>query len=439
VLVIAIVLQLARLGWSVSSDVLWAEDGAIFLHQAVTQSFFDAITQTYSEYLVVIDHLIVWAATLVPLRDTALAISILSAAVVGITGLAVWLASAAYVRNLYLRGTLAVVTVLAPFAGVESLNSASYVAWFMLFACFWLLLWRPAGWGGTTFAAIFLLLTGLSSPGVWFFLPLVVLRVIAMRDHRDVAILAGWAMGAFAQVLAILLSNEAVVDPAWSHYIPTDYLQRVVTEAPFGLRLGGDLWIVLGWALPTALAVAGLIGLSIGLRRSTVGARWVAGLAVAISVAMFVAAIYQRAVGLEVRWPSGSYHELYSRYVIVPALLLISAAIVLLDSSTVRAMRQKWFPWAAGGTVGILLISVAVSFWTQELNIRGVPWKSGIDQAASRCVAEGTENVQIPIAPAPTWFVELPCDEVVGASSYRAPSNEVGGLNAALTAPSANK
>ncbi len=418
VLALAIALQLARLGWSVSSDVLWAEDGLIFFHQASTMGFFETLTDTYTNYLVVIEHLIAGAATLVPVRDAALAISMMSAAVVAVTGLAVWLASAAYIRNVWLRGTLAVVTVLAPFAGIESLNSASYVAWFMLFACFWMLLWRPAGWVGTVFAAIFLLLTGLSSPGVWFFAPLVLLRALAAADRRDVAILAGWALGAFAQIPPILADNEAVVAPTWSHYIPTDYLQRVVTESPFGLRLGGDLWIALGWALPIGLAIVGVVGLIFGLRRASYGARWVSGLAVTISLAMFLVAIYQRALGLEIRWPVGSYHELDSRYVIVPALLLISAAMVLLESSAARSPRRDWFRWAAGATVGLLLISVTVSFWTRELDIRGVPWKLGVEQAAARCALDEVETVRIPIAPpATTWYSELPCSDLKGEIS----------------------
>lgn len=64
-------------------------------------------------------------------------------------------------------------------AGVESIDSAAYVLWYMLFASFWILLWRPASWGGTIFASVFILIIELSTPGVWFFLPVVVARVIA--------------------------------------------------------------------------------------------------------------------------------------------------------------------------------------------------------------------------------------------------------------------
>src|SRR4029077_3526958 len=113
-LALAVILQLARLGWSASLNSLWAEDAPIYLQEALTQDFWHAIVSTYATYLVLVPRLIAEAASLVPLQDTAAAMSILSAAVVALSGLVVWHASGAHVRDPYLRGTLAALAVLTP-------------------------------------------------------------------------------------------------------------------------------------------------------------------------------------------------------------------------------------------------------------------------------------------------------------------------------------
>lgn len=81
-LAVAIVLQLARLGWSSSLNVLWAEDGRIFMQEALTHSVLHALIATYGNYLVLAPRLIAEVASLAPLRDAPAAVSILSAATV---------------------------------------------------------------------------------------------------------------------------------------------------------------------------------------------------------------------------------------------------------------------------------------------------------------------------------------------------------------------
>ncbi len=76
------------------------------------------------------------------------ATSTLAALAAAVSGLAVWVASAGHIRSPYLRLALAAATVLAPVSGLESTDSGSYASWYLLFASFWLLLWRPrTDWG----------------------------------------------------------------------------------------------------------------------------------------------------------------------------------------------------------------------------------------------------------------------------------------------------
>ncbi len=414
-LALAVILQLARIGWSASLNSLWAEDGPIYLQEALSQDFWHAIVSTYATYLVLVPRLIAEGATLAPLRYAPAAVSILSASVVALGGLIVWQASAAHLRNPYLRGTLAALAVLVPVAGLESVDSAAYVPWYMLFASFWILLWRPRTTTGAVLAGLFVLATGLSTPGVWFFLPLALLRAATTRDRRDVAILAGFAVGAAVQVPVLALNSEQAVTPLWTSDIWTDYLQRVIDGAPFGLRLGGVAWAHLGWPLLIVLLLAGAAGLWSGLRRSGPAARWIAAIAIPTSLAMFVVSLYQRAVGTPMLWPEGVHNGTGSRYAIVPALLVVSAALVLIDGAMRRQSAPRRLTPPVAATVAVLAVALIASYWVRDIAVRGAPpWDAALKAAAISCVRERVPDIAVPTSP-PGWGTQIDCNRILGA------------------------
>jgi hypothetical protein len=416
-LAIVVVLQLARLGWSASLNSLWAEDGPIYMQEALTQDFWHAIVSTYATYLVLVPRLIAEGASLAPLGDVPAAVSILSGLVVGLSGLVVWYAAARHIRNPWLRGTLVALTVLCPVAGLESLDSAAYVPWYMLFACFWLLLWRPLTLWSASLGGLFILLTGLSTPGLWFFSPLAALRMLATRDRRDAIVLGSYAIGAAVQIPVLALTSETAVEPLWTGDIWTVFLQRIVNGAPLGLRGGGEAWAHFGWPFLIALTVAVVVGLAYGFRRAARGARYLATIAILTSLLMFVVSLYQRAVGVQMLWPEAMFNGSGSRYAIVPALLLISAGLVLLESAQrERSRGPAWLPWPSMAAVALLAASIVVSFWARDLQTRGTPpWDAALDQAAKVCVVEDAESTAVPTSPTP-FGIQVPCDQVLEAS-----------------------
>ncbi len=416
-LAIVVVAQLARLGWSASLNSLWAEDGPIYMQEALTQGFWHAIVSTYATYLVLVPRLIAEVASLAPLRDVPAAVSILSGLVVGLSGLAVWYAAAGHIRNPWLRGTLVGLTVLCPVAGLESLDSAAYVPWYMLFASFWLLLWRPATLWGASLGGLFILLTGLSTPGLWFFAPLAALRALAARDRRDAIVLGSYAIGAGVQIPILASTTETAVEPLWSGDIWTVFLQRIVNGAPFGLRGGGEAWAHLGWPFLILLTIGVLVGLAYGFRRAASGARWLAAIALLTALAMFVVSLYQRAVGVQMLWPEGAFNGSGSRYAIVPALLLVSAALVLLESAQrdhqPQVGRRVWLSWPSLAAVALLCASIVVSFWARDLQTRGTPpWDAALNEAEQVCRGPAVTDAVLPTSP--TGFgIQIPCDEVL--------------------------
>jgi hypothetical protein len=408
-LLLATILQLLRIGPGIALDSVWAEDGQIFLQGAIQHGFWTDLWTTYAGYLVVLPRLFGYVAHLFPLRDAGAVLSILSAFVVALSGLVTWVASAGHIRSTYLRGTLVALVVLTPTASLESIASGTYVSWFMLVPVFWLLLWRPLTTRGALLGGGFILITALSTPGMWFFAPLAALRAIAVRDRRDGILLGSWALGSAIQIPAYLLQNEKQVEPLWSHDIWTAYLQRVLDGAALGERLGGKAWELLGWPLLIALLVLALVGLCLGLRRADAGARWLALLAVPISVAMFVVSVYQRAVGPQMVWPADAHGGAGGRYTIVPALLLVGLALVLVDGA---ARRRSLAPWLAGVTAAVLIAGMAVSFDVRDSAARGTPsWSDSLDAASAQCEAEGAAGVTAAISP-PPFVIAVACDEV---------------------------
>lgn len=416
--VLAILLQMLRVGWSASLHSLWAEDGAVYLSGAVHNGFGGSLFDTYATYLVFVPRGIAELADLLPLADAPAGISILSGAIVALSGLVVWWATAGLIENPYLRGALAALTVLSPVGGLESTDSAAYVPWYMLFASFWVLLWRPRTTGGAVFAGLFVLATGLSTPGVWFFIPLAVLRTLSTRDRRDAIVLAGYWAGALVQVPVLMFNEEEAVSPLWTSDIWTAYLQRVLDGAAFGLRIGGEAWIQAGWAFLIALLVAAIAALIWGVMRSNFGARLLAAVAIPISVAMFVVSAYQRAVGSDLMWQPNDAAEAAGRYAIVPSLLLVSVAFVMLDRRSRRRESEGRPRWLAVAAAALAALVIAASFYVGDTAVRGAPpWEAALDAGGETCASDHHDDsgdggeAAVPTSP-PGWGLSIPCDQL---------------------------
>ncbi|HEY1854976.1 MAG TPA: hypothetical protein VGG40_10345 [Solirubrobacterales bacterium] len=411
-LVLGTVLGLLRLGTD-AFETVWAEDGPVYLQSALTQGFWHAIVQPYAGYLVVGPHLIAEVAALFPLRDTAAAISIVSAFVAALSGLAVWYGSAGHLRNPYLRGGLALATVLAATAGQETLDSAAYAPWFMLVGTFWLLFLRPRTWWGAGFAGAFVLLTGLSTPGVWFFLPVAALRAFSTKwDRRTAIVLGSWLAGGLVQIPVIMAHEQG--SPMWSRHIWTALVQRVIDGGVFGQRLGGGLWDQAGWGFLILLCLVVVVFLAWGLVNSSAGVRWFVAVAIPISFVMFILSVYQRTVGPNIFWSPGISGGTASRYVLVPAMIFLSALVVTLDGvlrGRLEPLLRRRSSWVVGAAVALMVLAVAVSFDMRNPAREQPYWEDAIEAAANKCVANGEELAAITTVP-PPFGVQLPCTEV---------------------------
>jgi hypothetical protein len=405
-LLIATALSVLRLGTD-GYRTVWAEDATVFMESAFTHGFWHSIFEPYAGYLNVVPRLIGGFGTVIPLQDAAVAIAVLSAFCAALSGLAVWYGSAGHVRDPWLRGGLAIATALAATAGQETLDSAAYVPWFMLVGAFWLLFLRPKTWWGAALACAFMVLTGLSTPGVWFFVPVAALRIFSIsprRDPRIALVAAGWAAGGLAQIPVILGQDQGTT--MWSRHIWTALVQRVIDGGIFGQRLGGGLWDVFGWGWLTFLCVVLVVALVLGLRRAPVSTRWFVPLAIAIAFGMFMFSAYQRSIGPSIFWSPGTSGGTASRYVLVPSMLFLGAFVALLDGAfrdrVGRGLRSNW-PALAG--TALMLVAVAVSF-DMTSSARSKPyWSEALRASADKCITKHEEFAGIETAPAPFGLV----------------------------------
>ena len=433
--VMCIAIQLTRMWSSVPLDSIWAEDGGTWLTDAMTRGFLDALTTTWNGYLQTSSRLVAEPVALLPVAWFASAIALCGAAIVTGCAFLVWRASAGHIENPYLRAALAAMVVLLPVVGVESLDNVTNSIWFLLFASFWVLLWRPATFAHAAAAGGFVFVVALSNSAIVVFAPLWLLRLIAIRDRRDAAILIGFAIGTALQ-LAISSNAPAEaeeggfgflnISPHWDWSLVPTYAQRIVGGALGGQRINGFLWVHLGTAQEVVMGAALLLfaGLSlVGASRTRV----VVPITIAASLGLFLALGYRRwfPIGQLFAWPHGSSSEAAAHYMITPTLLLLSALFVQLDARPRLVSAGTWNKLLVG-TVLVLFVVSLTSFDVSDRTSRGSPtWSEALDAGRATCAHTNVAGVELPIAPHSilgSWHIRIPCSELARSSMGAAPA-----------------
>jgi hypothetical protein len=225
--------------------------------------------------------------------------AICGAAIVTACAFVVWRASAAQIKNVYLRAGLAATLVVLPIVGLETLGNVTNSIWFLLFASFWVLLWRPATFRRALLAAAVVFLAAVSNAGIALFAPsgsfMRSPSVIAATARSSERTLSGSPSSSASPPVrsasSVRLPGRQVAlasHRGWD-LVPA-YVQRAIGGAVTGQSLTGDLWRSLGTPFEIVLAVllAALVVSAIIGRNPRV--RFLVPLTVAISLATFLVA-----------------------------------------------------------------------------------------------------------------------------------------------------
>jgi hypothetical protein len=427
--VLCIVIQLVRMWSSVPLDSMWAEDGGTWIPDAMSRGVIDALTTTYNGYLQTSSRLVAEPVALLPVAWFAPVMAICGAAIVTGCAFVVWRASAGHIESPQLRAALAAMVVLLPVVGAETLDNVTNSIWFLLFASFWVLLWRPTTFARAAAAAGFILIAALSNAAIVVFAPLWLLRLIAIRDRRDAIIVGAYALGVAIQLAfswnapvqgegGTHLDPEvaALFAPHWDWSLVPAYAQRIIGGALAGQTINTFLWESLGTALEMALAAALLAVVAfsaLGPARSRV----LVPLAVAASVGLFLVIGYRRwyPFGMGFTWQHGTSSTNQAHYMVTPTLLLLSALVVQLDARPRLVAPVAWNRLRVGGVL-IVLVTALISFEVGDVTVRGAPtWSDALDAARLQCAVAHPDRVSVPIAPrrfAGSFHAPIPCSKL---------------------------
>jgi hypothetical protein len=402
-----------------ATSTIWAEDGRIFYAQALRTSFWHTLLTPHDGYGQLLPRVVVQLARLGAPGQAAEIFAIIGAFSLAALACLVFHIARGHIGSPALRGLLVAAMALLPVATGELLDNVVNVPWWLFFASFWSLLWRPRSAGGQASAAVVCFLAAGSEPLVALFLPLSVARALALRNARDQAPTVGIVSGLLYQVLVMARSSGNIVSSAGS--VPA-LAQSFSVRVGLGLAGGekGTDWLFTH-SRPIAVALGALVLCSL-----LAGGVFFAG---SLQVRLFTLAATSFCLGcyLVPVWLRGlgptmqvARAEVASRYQAVPVLLLVSTILVFADhwanartETAPRHSSRSWRPVTAVALCACLLGPTwVVDFRDSNQRSTGPAWGTQVARATAQCQRAPTGTVSLAIDP-PGWDVSLKCKDLL--------------------------
>jgi hypothetical protein len=351
VVCVAAAVLLPRVAVIPSWDLVYAEDNGVFLVQALAHPWH--LLDPFGGYLELVPRLIGQFVSYLPLMDAAKAFAAAGALIAGISALFTFHASEGYIRSPWLRGLLGAALILLPLAPVEIADSGVDSPWYLLPAAFWAVMWRPRTRGGMLAAALIAFAATSSEVIAVLYLPLLVIRALALPRLREHAVTAGFLLGLAAQVPAILstysghqqrLSGFGSLAASAKFYLHAFVLRSLgwhlswFLQDQFGLNgatavVAAALAAVLAWVLIT------------GDWRVRVFAA--ATTALGFAEVMVCASVPGPGSGWVAHQVAGPLFQPGSRYDVLPVMLLDATVLIAVDHFTGRRRAARTGPAAA--------------------------------------------------------------------------------------------
>lgn len=438
------VLQLLRQPGVPAWDTVLAEDGGIFLTDALQRPGAGVLVQPYEGYLHVVPRLLAAAAAVLPLQAAAVALSGGAALVVSLLCLWIWSASRAVLQTHWARGLLVVLVLLLPAAGFEAQASINNLHWYLDFACFWVFAAVLRTPGLAAAGALVAAAAALSDPLAGLFVPLAALRAgqaLGLRPSRSsprawrTGEVQPWGMLApavFVGALGVQLLLGVAGRPPEA-FLPTD-----PTDLPgtYGLRVAGSLLVgdrfltrlfaEGGLAFAYGCLLLAMVAVATALASTRGRTRRLVALGTVYSVVWLAVPLLLR--GTTIYLDRADPTLLGSRYMINPVLFLALALLIGVDD---RAARPAGAPVLRAAVTGWLALVLAASFAMPSVRQDGPSWQGELTAAARRCTTTGGDSgtsadnrwgtaaragqAVVPVAPngpRPPWNVVVDCADL---------------------------
>lgn len=410
-------------------DTLWAEDGGVFLRQALESPFLSGILDPYDGYLHllprVLAHLSLRAGTLEAYAER---ITWLSCAWVGLVGIAVFFLSRPYVPSTGSRLLLAVIPALLPVGPLEVLGNTANLHWYMLWLTPWILIYPTRRHlpnitlAGLAFvAATTEIQTVLFAPLIW----------VAVRTRRQWGASAGLLLGLAMQFITFVSFPRSVSKDA----VPWDLgsviigwlLQAGVSNLESSASSAGVAWTYFGGALllvPLALFITPIITAAVRGRDTLFAVVAFVGVSAAL---WFAAQVFNnRAFMNYSSFTSEDWLQFdFLRYAAAPAMFALGALAISAGSFRWRQdagkpldelSENRWsFRTKTICATVIATILVLGYFPPTSSRADGPSWRDQVSAGSSACAAD-PQLVEVPALVAPRgWefgLVAISCNRL---------------------------
>lgn len=395
-------------------DTVWAEDGPVFLRQAMLGGGPSSIFAPYEGYLHVLPRLL--GAVIVrflPVEDFAVGLAYISCLVVAAVAYLTFHCASALTSNIRVRLAWAAIPVLLSIGPYEILGNTANIHWYLLWLMPWLLLKpvrsRPEG------VLLFLaaLLSALTEVISVVFLPLALLHI---RRQAFWPARAGLVIGAGFQICTTVLYPRS---PSHSYSMdPMSILVGWFTNVAGVVFLGSspNMRIDIGnfGAGPVILSFLPIIAsLAYLLLRAKREQRLLAALFVTASFGVWAACLVANP-GAEFDYvnftESDWARSILTRYSAIPGMFILALFPLLADS------LQGTRPRASAGVLVAFAVLLATSYFPiQVAREEGPSWREGVRTSQEACVGARDEETR-PIQVSPIGWsqsgVLMPCSRL---------------------------
>ncbi|GGM19051.1 hypothetical protein ACFFX1_38375 [Dactylosporangium sucinum] len=384
-----------RQGGAGALNTIWAEDGQIFLTQAVDKGV-GAFTTSYAGYYHLVARIVAAIAAALPASWAAATLALGAALVTTLFAIAVYRLSGEYLPSPLARLLVSVPVALLPMSQGDVLNSPANLHWTGLYLLFWLLVSRPPTMTGKVFACAGIVLVAGSDILTAIYVPLAAFIIWFHRDRYAVVKAVAFAVPFGLQVLGLLTGQSEREGLAPAPVLGVKgYVFRAIPSTFFGERWVGAQ-VTTHSLIFTGLSLLVLAAVLLLAWRGFTTARWWFALAAALhSVGLYVLPVALSGVATP-------------RYNVAPALLLLVAvASLLLPHETGEGTPLAVFAL-------LFAVVLVVNFRVGNARANGPAWDDGLESAQVACAQRSGGSVEIEVPPlaAPGWHATLPCDYV---------------------------
>jgi hypothetical protein len=409
-------MSLFRQAGTPSYDTIWAEDGGVFLQGAVLDPV-GSIADRYTGYMHFVPRVVALVAATLPLEHAAEVFAVGSAVMVALLGAYVYVASAGILRTRWARLALGALVMLAPGAAYETANNATNLRWYLLFASFWALVFRPPSMGWSVVRGMLLVATALSDPLAVLLVPM------AVWAWRREGTAARWPVVAFA---GALLVQGAIVVASLVRGVDTPLrvggFELLDAIGLFGLRVGGAFAVgnaairpsfeAIGWAFAAVGWAFVLLVCAYAWSRRDLPGRALVPLMFGLAALLFAVPLLLRGTS-ELLPHDGRVTLLGLRWTVTPILLLQAVLLMALERRDPRAHPAVWRGLQAVVMVG-LAVQILANYRVTNPRSEGPSWDAQVAAAERRCTSDPLDRTTLLISPQVrrgVWGVTLPCSE----------------------------